>query len=372
MSCLSPFDASRFSGYNVPVAICREAIEMPEEPVTYRQAGVDIDAAHAALLRMKELIRATQTPEVLADVGAFGGMFQLDISRYRQPVLVSSVDGVGTKLKVAFMMGRHDTVGHDLVNHCVNDILVQGAQPLFFLDYFATGKLQPEVLVEVVKGLSEACQEAGCALLGGETAEMPGMYADGEYDLAGTIVGIVERDAIIDGSRVQPGDAVIGLASNGLHTNGYSLARYVLFELAGMRADSYVPELGTSLGEELLRPHRCYLRPITAALQQFDIHAMAHITGGGFYDNIPRVLPSDCRVIIDRRSWEVPFIFRLIQEKGNVPDPEMFRTFNMGIGMVVIVPREQSLALVEFLQVQGEGAALIGEVQRGGHDVQIM
>lgn len=345
---------------------------MPEEPVTYRQAGVDIDAAHAALLRMKELIRATQTPEVLADVGAFGGMFQLDISRYRQPVLVASVDGVGTKLKVAFMMGRHDTVGHDLVNHCVNDILVQGARPLFFLDYFATGKLQPEVLVEVVKGLSEACQEAGCALLGGETAEMPSMYAEGEYDLAGTIVGVVERDAIIDGSRVEPGDAVIGLASSGLHTNGYSLARYVLFELAGMRVDSYVPELGTSLGEELLRPHRCYLRPIMEAMQQFDIHAMAHITGGGFYDNIPRVLPSDCRVIIDRRSWEVPFIFRFIQEKGNVPDPEMFRTFNMGIGMVVIVPREQSLALVEFLQVQGEGAMLIGEVQRGGHDVQIM
>ncbi len=345
---------------------------MPEEPVTYRQAGVDIDAAHAALIRMKELIRATQTPEVLADVGAFGGMFQLDLSQYRQPVLVASVDGVGTKLKVAFAMGKHNTIGHDLVNHCVNDILVQGARPLFFLDYYATGKLQPEVLVEVVRGLSEACHEVGCALLGGETAEMPGMYAEGEYDLAGTIVGVVERDEIIDGSRVEPGDAVIGLASNGLHTNGYSLARYVLFDLMDMRVDSYVAELGTSIGEELLRPHRCYLRPLMEARQTFDIHAMAHITGGGFYDNIPRVLPSDCRVIIDRRSWEVPFIFRLIQEKGNVPEPEMFRTFNMGIGMVVIVPREQSLALVEFLQRQGETAMLIGEVQRGGHDVQIV
>ncbi len=345
---------------------------MPEEPVTYRQAGVDIDAANAALFRMKELIRATQTPEVLADLGAFGGMFQLDLSQYRQPVLVASVDGVGTKLKIAFAMGRHDTIGHDLVNHCVNDILVQGARPLFFLDYYATGKLQPEVLVEVVRGLSEACQEVGCALLGGETAEMPGMYAEGEYDLAGTIVGIVERDGIIDGSRVEPGDAVIGLASSGLHTNGYSLARYVLLELAGLRVDSYVPELGTALGEELLRPHRCYLRPLMEAMQTFDIHALAHVTGGGFYDNIPRVLPSDCRVIVDRRSWEVPFIFRLIQEKGSVPDPEMFRTFNMGIGMVLIAPREQSLPLIEFLQMRGETAMLIGEVQRGGHDVQIM
>jgi len=345
---------------------------MPEEPVTYRQAGVDIDAANAALLRVKDLIHATQTPEVLAGLGAFGGMYQFNLSEYRQPVLVASIDGVGTKLKIAFLMGRHDTIGHDLVNHCVNDILVQGARPLFFLDYFATGKLQPEVLVEVVKGLSEACREVGCVLLGGETAEMPGMYAEGEYDLAGAIVGVVERDGVIDGSRVEPGDAVIGLASSGLHTNGFSLARYVLFELAGMRVDSYLPELGTSLGEELLRPHRCYLRPMMEALQQFDIHAMAHITGGGFYENIPRVLPSDCRVIIDRRSWEVPFIFRLIQEKGNVPDPEMFRTFNMGIGMVVIVPREQSLALVEFLQRQGESAVLVGEVQRGGHDVQIV
>jgi phosphoribosylformylglycinamidine cyclo-ligase len=345
---------------------------MPEEPVTYRQAGVDIDAANAALLRVKESIRATQSPEVLAGVGAFGGMFGLNLSEYRQPVLVASIDGVGTKLKIAFLMGRHDTVGHDLVNHCVNDILVHGARPLFFLDYFATGKLQPEVLEEVVKGLSEACLEVGCALLGGETAEMPGMYAEGEYDLAGTIVGVVEREHIIDGSRVQPGDAVIGLASNGLHTNGYSLARYVLLELAGMRVDSYLAELGTALGEELLRPHRCYLHPVMEALQQFDIHAMAHITGGGFYENIPRVLPSDCRVMIDRRSWEVPFIFRLIQEKGNVPDPEMFRTFNMGIGLVIIAPREQSLALVEFLQRQGESAILIGEVQRGGHDVQIM
>lgn len=345
---------------------------MPEEPVTYRQAGVDIDAANTALLRIRELVRATQTPEVLADIGAFGGMFQLDLSRYRQPVLVSSIDGVGTKLKVAFLMNRHDTVGHDLVNHCVNDIVVQGARPLFFLDYFATGKLQPEVLVQVVKGLSEACQNAGCALLGGETAEMPGMYSDGEYDLAGVIVGVVEREAIVDGRRVEPGDAVVGLASDGLHTNGYSLARYVLFEVANMRVDSYLPELYTSLGEELLRRHRCYLNPVMGALERFDIHAMAHITGGGFYDNIPRVLPSDCRVIIDRRSWEVPFIFRLIQEKGNVPDPEMFRTFNMGIGMVLILPREQGLALIDFLQSQGEQAALIGEVQRGGHDVQVL
>ncbi len=345
---------------------------MADEHSTYQQAGVDIDAANATLHRMKDLIRATQTDGVLGGIGSFGGMFAPDFQKYRMPVLVSSVDGVGTKLKIAFAMNRHVSVGHDIVNHCVNDILVQGARPLFFMDYFACGKLHPEVLLAVVQGLSEACQNAGMALLGGETAEMPGMYADNEYDLAGMIVGIVERDRIIDGSRVEQGDAVIGLASDGLHTNGYSLARYVLFEKAGLTPQTYVPELNGVLGDVLLTPHRCYLNAIWPILDRYDIHAMAHITGGGFYDNIPRVLPSDYRVVIDRRTWDAPAVFHLIQSRGDVPEHEMYRTFNMGIGMVLIVPRDQSLVLLGDLNEAGEKAVMIGEVQRGSHDVQIV
>ncbi len=341
-------------------------------PTTYADAGVNINAGNDAVSQMKEHIRSTFTSNVLADVGSFGAMFAFDKNAVNEPVLVSSIDGVGTKLKIAFAMGRHDTIGRDLVWHCVNDILVQGARPLFFLDYFGTGKLEPAVAAEVVKGLAEGCRSVGCALVGGETAEMPGMYSDGEYDLAGCIVGLVDRGRIIDGRQVAPGDALIGIASDGLHTNGYSLARHVLFEVGGLSLDRYIPELGKTLGEELLAPHRCYAPAILPLLEQFEIHAMAHITGGGFYDNIPRALPSDCQAIVERRSWTPAPIFHLIQETGNVPDSEMFRTLNMGIGMVLIVPREQALFVVQALTEAGENAAIIGEVVKGSHEVQVV
>jgi phosphoribosylformylglycinamidine cyclo-ligase len=341
-------------------------------PTTYADAGVNIDAGNEAVLRMREHIRSTFTAGVLADVGSFGGMFALDKSLTSEPVLVASIDGVGTKLKVAQMVGRHDTVGRDLVWHCVNDILVQGARPLFFLDYFGTGKLDPRIAADVVKGMADGCRAVGCALLGGETAEMPGMYVEGEYDLAGCIVGLVERGKIINGSRVGLGDALVGLASDGLHTNGYSLARHVLFEQAGLPVERYIPDLGATLADALLTPHRCYAPALLPLLDEFDIHAMAHITGGGFYDNVPRVLPTDCQAIIERRSWTPPALFRLIQELGNIPDPEMFRTFNMGIGMILIIPAEQGPTLVNRLNAMGEQAALIGNITKGSHEVQII
>jgi phosphoribosylformylglycinamidine cyclo-ligase len=358
-------------GQNVDMS---EIIAGASGPVTYADAGVNIDAGNEAVLRMKQHIRSTFTPGVLADVGSFGAMFALDTAGAREPVLVASVDGVGTKLKVAQMMNKHDTIGRDLVWHCVNDILVQGARPLFFLDYFGTGKLEPHVAADVVKGLAEGCRAVNCALIGGETAEMPGMYQEGEYDLVGSIVGIVDRGKILDGSRVAPGDVLIGIASDGLHTNGYSLARHVLFAHAGLTVDRFLPELNMTLGEALLAPHRCYapaLLPILAS-GQFDIHAMAHITGGGFYDNIPRALPADCQAIVERRSWIPAPIFQLIQKQGNVPDSEMYRTFNMGVGMVLIVPSEQGRELVHYLNSVGEQAALIGIVQRGSHEVQVL
>ncbi len=346
---------------------------MADTPITYRDAGVDIDAMNTAVLRMKEFVRTTYTPGVLTDVGSFGGMFAVDWSGYREPVLVSSVDGVGTKLKVAFAMNRHDTIGADLVSHCVNDILVQGARPLFFLDYFATGKLSPDVVVDVVKGLSAGCKAAGCALLGGETAEMPGMYPENEYDLAGMIVGVVDRAKIVDGRDVAPGDVVIGIASDGLHTNGYSLARRVLFDAAGLTVSDSPAALGDkTIGEVLLAPHRCYANAVLPLLDEFQVKAMAHITGGGFYDNIPRTLPADCSVTVDRRLWQIPPIFSLIQELGSVSVPEMYRTFNMGIGYVLIAPREQAGEIVTRLIENGETAGLIGEVHRGVHEVDVV
>lgn len=342
------------------------------ERATYKRAGVDIDAASEAVLRMKDYIKSTFTPCVLTEVGTFGGMFAPDLAGMEQPVLVSSIDGVGTKLKVAFMMNKHDTVGHDIVNHCINDILVQGARPLFFLDYFATGQLSPSVVVEVVKGLSKACRNAGCALIGGETAEMPGLYLAGEYDMAGCIVGLVDRANIVDGSKVVPGDALIGIASDGLHTNGYSLVRHIFFDIAKWRVDQHVPELKTTLGEELLKPHRCYANPVHDLLKKFDIHGMAHITGGGFYDNIPRALPEDCQAFVDKRNWEVPVIFRLIQDFGNITEPEMYHTFNMGIGYVLIAPKEQAAAIISRLNDLGERAYGIGEVRKGSREVQVL
>ncbi len=348
---------------------------MTDQSITYRDAGVDIDAANEAVLRMREHIRSTFTSNVLTDVGAFGGMFSLaGISAYNDPVLVSSIDGVGTKLKVAIQVGRYDTIGRDLVNHCVNDILVQGARPLFFLDYYATGKLSPSIAVDIVRGLAESCRETGCALIGGETAEMPGLYADGDFDLAGCIVGLLDRANVIDGSKIEPGDTLLGIASSGLHTNGFSLARRVLLEAGDRSLSLYeqVPMLGRNLAEELLTVHRCYAPSIIPLMSEFDIKGMAHITGGGFYDNIPRILPVDCSVTVERRTWPVPPIFTLIQERGQVPDPEMFRTFNMGIGMVLVVAPEQAPLLAHRLNSLGESAYIIGNVHRGVHEVDII
>src|SRR6476660_1869523 len=294
----------------------------------YKASGVDIDAGNEVVRRIRSLARGTFTASVLSDIGSFGGLFHLDASRAADAVLVASADGVGTKLRVAFMAGTHRSIGVDLVNHCVNDILVQGAEPLFFLDYLATGRLDPDVAVQIVEGLAEACQQNGCALLGGETAEMPGFYKDGEYDVAGFIVGIVSRDRLIDGRTIRPGDALVGVPSSGLHTNGYSLARRIAFEIAGLRVDSFVPDLGRTIGAALLEPHRSYLPVIKPLLASGVIKGMAHITGGGITDNLPRILPEGTAAVINRRAWKVPPIFEWLQRTGSVPDDDMLRTFN--------------------------------------------
>ena len=335
-------------------------------PSAYARAGVDIDAATDAVGRMKAHIKTTTTPGVLTGVGSFGGMFALSaVKGLQDPVLVSSIDGVGTKLKIAFATGVHNTIGRDLVWHCVNDILVQGARPLFFLDYFGTGKLDPGVAEEVVAGLSEGCRAVGCALIGGETAEMPGIYGGGEYDLAGCIVGIVDRNKIVDGSKVSEGDVVIGLASEGLHTNGYSLARQALLVDGELSLDHIDPGIGVSLGEALLRPHRCYAPSVLPLLDAVTVNAMAHITGGGFVDNIPRVLPDGLGVRIDTSSWNVPPLFRLIQDKGNIAAEEMYRVFNMGIGFILIVPAAEADAAIEHLRASGETVYRLGETEAG-------
>jgi len=333
----------------------------------YKQAGVDIEAGNEVVRRIRSLARGTFTPGVLSDIGSFGGLFRLDTSALADPVLVSSADGVGTKLRVAFLARIHRTVGVDLVNHCVNDILVQGAQPLFFLDYLATGRLEPDVAVQVVEGLSAACRENGCALLGGETAEMPGFYADGEYDVAGFIVGVVPRSQLIDGKRIAAGDALIGVPSSGLHTNGYSLARRIAFDVAKLRIDSAVTDLGTTIGAALLEPHRSYLPLIRPLLPSGVIKGMAHITGGGITDNLPRILPEGTRAAIDRSSWRVPAIFQWLQRTGNVPDDDMMRTFNMGIGLIVVCDNASADQLVDQL---GPGAARIGRIERGDRSVR--
>lgn len=345
---------------------------MTDENTTYKAAGVDIEAGEEAVFRLKGYAQSTFTPNVLTDIGSFGGLFRFDPEGMVEPVLVSSIDGVGTKVKIAGMMGRYDTVGVDMVNHAVNDILVQGARPLFFLDYIATSKLSPEMAADVVKGMSEACREAGCVLIGGEIAEMPGVYCENEFDVAGCIVGVVDRPRIIDGSKVMPGDVLIGLASSGLHTNGYSLVRKVLFEDNDYQVDRYIPELGGVLGDVLLAPHKSYLKPVMAVLEKHDIHAMAHLTGGGFYGNIPRVLPTDCQVTVERRNWGVPPIFQFIQEKGSIDVTEMHRTFNMGIGMVLIVAKERAVEIVDLVHELGETASIIGEVHKGGREVTVI
>jgi phosphoribosylformylglycinamidine cyclo-ligase len=329
--------------------------------VDYRQSGVDIDAGNEAVRRIKLLARQTYTPAVLSGVGSFGGLFGLDGS-VADPVLVASADGVGTKLKVAFMAGVHDSIGEDLVNHCVNDILVQGARPLFFLDYLATGALAPEVVEQIVSGVARACVENGCALLGGETAEMPGFYAPGEYDVAGFIVGLVSRAVIVDGRGIVAGDQLVALPSSGLHTNGYSLARRIAFDELGLDVASHVPELGTTVGAALLRTHRSYLRVIAPLLPGGRIKGMAHITGGGITENLPRVLPEGLGYSLDRESWAVPPLFTWLQAAGRVSGPEMFRAFNMGVGMIVVCSPADVDGLLDDLRRAGESAWRLGEI----------
>jgi phosphoribosylformylglycinamidine cyclo-ligase len=331
----------------------------------YKSSGVDIDAGNEAVRRIRGLARSTFTSGVLSDIGSFGGLFQLDL-QYRHPVLVSSADGVGTKLKVAFLANRHDSVGVDLVNHCVNDIMVQGAEPLFFLDYLATGRLSPSVAELVVGGMAAACRDNGCALLGGETAEMPGFYADGEYDLAGFIVGVVERERLINGRTIAVGDAIVGVPSSGLHTNGYSLARRIVFETLGLKVDSHVSDLGTTVGEALLEPHRSYLSMVKPLLDGGRIKGMAHITGGGITDNLPRILPHGTGAEIDRTSWQVPPLFEWLQRAGHVEFDDMMRTFNMGIGLIIVTGHSHTEALIEELAARGgHDARVIGEVVAG-------
>ena len=336
----------------------------------YRSSGVDIDAGNEAVRRIRGLAKSTFTAGVLSDIGSFGGLYQLPVTRGGQPVLVSSADGVGTKLKVAFMTGRHDTVGQDLVNHCVNDILVQGAAPLFFMDYLATGRLSPAVAEAVVSGMATACRENGCALLGGETAEMPGFYADGEYDLAGFIVGLVDRQQLVDGSTIVSGDVLIGLSSTGLHTNGYSLARRIVFDRLGLTVDTRVPELGSTVGDALLAPHRSYLPMVRPLLERGLVKGLAHITGGGITENLPRILPDGTSAIVRRGSWTVPALFDLLQRGGAVADDEMYRAFNMGVGMILVCAADRVHDVRSALRDAGEPAAVaIGEVAKGTRDV---
>jgi phosphoribosylformylglycinamidine cyclo-ligase len=337
----------------------------------YKSSGVDIDAGNEAVHRIRRLARSTFTPGVLSDIGSFGGLFRFDGARFRDPVLVSSADGVGTKLKIAFLTDRHDTVGADLVNHCVNDILVQGAEPMFFLDYLGTGRLSPRVAEELVSGMARACRENECALLGGETAEMPGFYADGEYDVAGFIVGAVDRPRLIDGAAIAPGDVLLGVPSSGLHTNGYSLARRIVFDHLGLGVDAYVPELGVTIGDAFLETHRSYLPVIRPLLDTGRIKGMAHITGGGITDNLPRVLPQGTGAVVDPSAWEVPVLFRWLQARGAVPVDDMRRTFNMGIGMIVVVSPDEADAVVDALMAGGgAGTRVIGEVVRGDGSVR--
>ena len=339
----------------------------------YRQSGVDIDAGNEAVRRIRSLARGTFTAGVLSDIGSFGGLFQLDREKYQEPILVSSADGVGTKLKVAFMTGRHNTVGADLVNHCVNDILVQGAEPLFFLDYLATGRLSPAVAEQVVSGMAAACTANGCALIGGETAEMPGFYADGEYDLAGFIVGVVEKSRVVNGRGVVPGDVLIGLPSSGLHTNGYSLARRVLFESAGLRPEEGVRELGGTVADALLAVHRSYLKEVRPLLDRDLVKGLAHITGGGITENLPRALPEGCAAEVHLNAWTAPGIFRLLQEKGGIPRDEMFRAFNMGVGLIVICADRDVERVINVVSGAGEPHAVrIGSVVAGDRSVRYL
>ncbi len=344
-------------------------VSTAKKSISYADAGVDITSAERSKQRIKMLARKTFNRQVLSEIGGFGGLFALDLEKYPNPVLVSSADGVGTKLKVAFELGIHHTVGQDLVNHCVNDIAVQGATPLFFLDYLATGKLDNTIIETVVQGISEACRANGCALIGGETAQMPGFYADGEYDLAGTIIGAVNRDKIITGDTIQVGDVLVGLPSNGLHTNGYSLARKLLFEEAKYSPDHYVNELKDKAGAALMRTHRSYLAVIKKLTGAEVVNGMAHITGGGITENLPRILPKGMGAVVDLASWQVPPLFEHLQALGNVDQDEMLRTFNMGIGLIAVIPAEKIKKAKAILNRANERHVIIGRVIRGERKV---
>jgi phosphoribosylformylglycinamidine cyclo-ligase len=338
--------------------------------LTYKKSGVDINEGDKFVRLISPVVKRTFGPGVMTEIGPFSALFKLDTTKYREPVLVSGADGVGTKLKVAFMMDRHNTIGIDLVAMCVNDILTSGAEPLFFLDYLATGKLNAERSLEVIEGIAKGCEEAGCSLIGGETAEMPGFYAEDEYDLAGFAIGIVEKEAIIDGSRIEAGDLIIGLASNGLHSNGYSLVRKLFFNVKKMSIDAYIPELGISLGEELLRPTRIYVKAFMALREKFEIKGMAHITGGGIPGNLVRILPEGLCATIRSGSWSVPPIFELIEKIGKVSGEEMKRTFNMGIGYIMVAPEKISEDVISLLNELKFKAFIIGIIEKGGKGVR--
>ena len=332
------------------------------KPLTYADAGVDVRKANRLVDTIKDIARQTHRTGVMGEIGGFGGLFSLNLANVDDPVLVSSTDGVGTKLKIAFQMNKHDTVGIDLVAMCVNDIAVQGAKPLFFLDYLATGKLETDVAVDIIRGIGEGCRQAGCALIGGETAEMPGVYQPGEYDLAGFVVGVVVNADILDGSAIRVGDRIIGIASNGLHSNGFSLVRKICFEVMKLSCDDHVPELGTTLGEELLRPTRIYVETIRKMIRDLPVHGLAHITGGGLVENLLRIIPRACQVVLLKRGWEIPPIFSFLQEGGRVPEEEMILAFNNGIGLVAVVPADSATEVINRLEGLGEKAYLIGEV----------
>ena len=345
--------------------------KQPEQGLSYRDAGVDIDAGNRSVDLMKAHVRATFRKEVLSDIGGFGGLFALDMKKYAEPVLVSGTDGVGTKLTLAFMLDRHDTIGQDAVAMCVNDILVQGAEPLFFLDYLAVGKLEPEKVANIVSGVARACKESGCSLIGGETAEMAGFYPDGEYDVAGFAVGVAEKSRLITGETIAPGDVLLGLPSTGVHSNGFSLVRKICFDHQKFTVDTHVPELGKTLGEELLTPTRLYPKVCLPLIENYQIKGMVHITGGGFYDNIPRVLPAGCGAVVNVENWPRPEIFSLLQQWGQVAWPEMYRTFNMGIGMILVVSEPTAPLVQRALAEQNEICYRIGRVVTGDQTVQL-
>lgn len=337
--------------------------------LTYKDAGVDKEAGYRQVKLIKGLIQKTHTSGVLSDIGGFAGLFQLDSKKYKEPVLVSGTDGVGTKLRIAFMMDMHHTIGEDCVAMCANDILCQGAKPLFFLDYIATGKLVPEKMANIVEGVSNGCIKAGCALIGGETAEMPGFYREDEYDIAGFCVGVVEKNRIITGEDIEEGDYIIGLPSSGIHSNGYSLVRKIVFEKENMKADTFLEELGTTIGEELLKPTRIYTNPVYDLVENYKVKGICHITGGGFYENIPRILPEGLSAHIDTSIVDTPKIFHLLQEWGNISTKEMYSTFNMGVGMVLVVSKEELEDIKSYLKDREEKFYLLGEIKRGSEGV---